>query len=309
MNGLDPIEVDRARLVAGLLRLYPASWRERYADEFAAVLVASLADGARRWRLAADVAAGALDAHAQRRFDLGGSPMPERIRRAASIAFCASVVFAIAGSAFAKMTEDPVFTTAARDHAAVGWSFDVVYGGAILAGLAVLAGALPVLAAVVREALAGRRDLRRLLLVPPAAVGAWVGLVLLVTQVAHRTPGPDFGAFFAVAGSGILVAARSAGALLAAAHRIELPVRVLRAEWLPMGALSLAMAAVTVAGLVWGLALQARAPSLFQSAAGVVSTSLALTWAASVAVMGLASAAAGAATVRAAACARSRPSA
>ncbi|MCA1689060.1 MAG: hypothetical protein LC720_00990 [Actinobacteria bacterium] len=305
----DPDRIEAVRLVAGLLRLYPATWRERYADEFAAVLVASLADGAGRWRIAADVAAGALDAHVHRTFDLGGSPMPERIRRAASIAFCASVVFAIAGSAFAKMTEDPVFTTAARDHAVLGWSFDVVYAGAILAGLAVLAGALPVLGAIVREALAGRRDLRRLLLVPPGAVGAWFGLVLLVTQVARPTPGPDLAAFFAVAGSGVLAAALSVGALLAAAHRIELPLRVLRAEWLPMSALSLAMASVTVAGLVWGLVLQAQAPALFQSADGVVSTSLALTWAASVAVMGLASAATAAAALRAVACVRSRPTA
>jgi hypothetical protein len=234
--------------------------------------------------------------------------MPERIRRAASVAFCASVVFAIAGSAFAKMTEDPVFTTTARAHPAVGWSFDVVYAGAILAGLAVLAGALPVLVAVVRQALAGRRDLRRLLLVPPAAVGAWVGLVLLLTRLPGPSAGPDLAAFLALALSGALAAALSAGALLAAAHRIELPDRILRSEWLPMSALSLAMAAVTGAGLVWGLALQAQAPSVFASADGVVSTSLTLTWAASVGVMGLASAVAAAATVRAV-CARSRPTA
>jgi hypothetical protein len=45
--------------VSFLPRLYPRRWRERYGDEFSALLSAS----PRGWRTAADVALGALDAH------------------------------------------------------------------------------------------------------------------------------------------------------------------------------------------------------------------------------------------------------
>lgn len=41
-----------------LLRAYPAGWRERYGDEFLALL----ADRPDRWRDAVDILAGALDA-------------------------------------------------------------------------------------------------------------------------------------------------------------------------------------------------------------------------------------------------------
>lgn len=44
-----------------LLRLYPRWWRERYGEEFAALLE-DLSGTDNRWRLALDVAAGALDA-------------------------------------------------------------------------------------------------------------------------------------------------------------------------------------------------------------------------------------------------------
>jgi hypothetical protein len=299
VSGLDP--VDGARLVERLLRLYPPGWRDRYSEEFAAVLIACLAGGTRRWRLAADVVAGALDARLHRSPQPGGRPMPERIRRSASTAFCAFVVFVLAGSGFAKMSEDRPFTLAARAHPAVGWSFEVVYVGAILAALAVLAGALPVLMAILRQAVAGRRDLRRLLLVPPAALGAWIGVVLLVSRVLAPAGarGPAVAAFLAVVGLGALAAALSTGALLRAARRVSLPGAAARAQWLGMTGLCLAMAAVTGAGLVWGLALRAQSPTLFHSANGLASSPLPATWAATVAVMAATTALAVAATLRA----------
>ena len=49
-----------ARRVAGLLRWYPPSWRARYGEEFAELLLADLADQPRNWRRSADVAAHGL---------------------------------------------------------------------------------------------------------------------------------------------------------------------------------------------------------------------------------------------------------
>jgi hypothetical protein len=48
------------RQAARLLRWYPASWRDRYGEEFAELLLADLAEQPRNWRRSADVAAHGL---------------------------------------------------------------------------------------------------------------------------------------------------------------------------------------------------------------------------------------------------------
>ncbi|HUC23724.1 MAG TPA: hypothetical protein VMA73_13525 [Streptosporangiaceae bacterium] len=48
------------RQAARLLRWYPASWRARYGEEFAELLLADLAEQPRNWRRSADVAAHGL---------------------------------------------------------------------------------------------------------------------------------------------------------------------------------------------------------------------------------------------------------
>jgi hypothetical protein len=303
---VNPDPLEPARLVRGLLRMYPAEWRERFADEFAAVLVAVLAGGARRrhpgrLRIVLDVAAGAVDAHIHRSFQAGRKPMPDRVRTSAQVAFCAFVLFCVAGTGFQKMTEDLRFQAVARTHAALGWSFGVVVYGAIAAAVFVAAGSLPVLLAIGRQALAGRRDLRRLLILPPAAVIAWVGIVFGVTRLdqSPRHSPANFAAFVLVVVALQVAAALSAGALVIASRRAELPARIKRAQWVPMSGLSVAMVAVTVGDLVWGLSLHAQAPGLFRSDNGLLATSLPVTWVSTLAVMGLASAIAVAATVRA----------
>ncbi len=296
-----PVELEETRLVEVLLRLYPPGWRERYGEEFADVLVASLARGERTWQIVLDVCAGALDARLHPSIP-GGAPMPDRVRSCAQVAFCAFVAFCLAGSGFQKMSEDPAFTAAARGHPTVGFAYGVIVFGAIAAALAVVAGSLPVLVPVLRQAVAGRRDLRRLLLVPPLALAAWAAVLIAVTRL-HRPAGihspRNVALFLVFVAASVVVSAAGAGALVAAARRADLPDRVKRAQWLPMTGLSLAMTAVTGADLAWGLGLQAQAPGLFHSHNGILATDLPISWLATVLVMGLATAIAVAATVRA----------
>lgn len=295
------------RLVHGLLRLYPAGWRERYADEFAAVLTAAMADGSgrRRWRIAADAAAGAADAHLH---PTGSKPAarPDRIRDSACVAFCAFALFCLAGAGFQKMSEDPAFTAAAHAHADIGASYGVVLYGAIAAALAVILGSLPVLLAILRQAVAGRGDLRRRLLVPPVAGIAWLGLIFAIKRLdhagAHSTV--NIAAFILVAVSAHAVAAVSAAALVSASRRADLAPAIKRAAWMPMTALSAAMVAVTVADLRWGLSLPTR---LYHSGNGLLATSLPATWISTLAVMAASTAVAVAATIRAVRLARSQP--
>jgi hypothetical protein len=291
------------RFVQNLLRLYPAGWRARYADELAATLTATMADrrGLRqRWRVAADVAAGAADAHLHPAGGAAPAPAarPDRIRNAACLAFCAFAFFCLAGSGFQKMSEDPAFTTAARAHARVGWSYDVVLYGAIVAALAVALASLPVLLSIARQARAGRQDLLKPLVVPPLATAAWFGLVFGVARLHHagvHSP-VNVVAFLGIVVAAVVVAGLSAAALVTVTRRAELPAPVKRSAWMPMTVLSAAMVAVTAADLVWGLSLP---PSLYDSHNGILATPLPLTWIGTLAVMAATSAVAVAATAQA----------
>lgn len=290
-------------LVRVLLAGYPGRWRQRYGDEFAAVLADMMAASPRRARarLIINAVSGAVDA----RLHLpGGRTMPDRIRGSIATAACAAIAFAIAGAGFQKMTEYDDFRAAARQHAAVAASFNVLRAAAVLAGVAVLAGGLPLAWSVARQAIAGRRaDLIRLLAVPPVAVAGWVAVTLLVTRLyrgpqLHSAAGDVAAAVVAVAG--LAAAAACAWAVTAILRRADLAPRLLRPQVIPMAALSTCMAVVTGTDVSWGLALRAADGALFHSDNGLVSTSLPLSWAAGVAVLAAATAVTAAATWRAA---------
>jgi hypothetical protein len=230
--------------------------------------------------------------------------MPDRISGSIASAACAAIVFAIAGAGFQKMTEYSDFRTAARQHAAVAASFNVLRAAALLAGIAVLAGAVPLAWSVARQAITGRRtDLIRLLAVPPAAGAGWVAVTLLITRL-YRGPQLHSGAGDAAAAAvgllGLVAAGACAWAVVAIMRRADLTPRLLRPQVIPMAALSTCMAVVTGTDVSWGLALRAADGPLFHSDNGLVATSLPLSWAAGVAVLAAATAVTAAATWRAA---------
>lgn len=306
MTRRDPDAADRrpdplfARAVLGL---YPPRWRDRYGEEFAALLtdLAAASSRAARARLIVSAASGALDARLN---PPGGRTMPDRIRRSIATVACAVVVFTIAGVGFQKMTEYPDFHAAARANAAIGASFDILRAAAILAGVAVLAGALPLAWSVVRQAVKGRRaDLIRLLLVPPAAVIGWLAIAKIVASL---YPHPqvrsvaNIAALVAIALLGVAAAAASVWAVIAILRRADLAPRLLRPQVIPMAVLTACMAVVTGADISWGLALRAADSPLFHSDNGLVSTSVPPSWAGSVVVLAAATVVTAAATARAA---------
>jgi len=84
-----PHEVS-ARRAARLLRWYPATWRDRYGDEFAELLIAEFAEQPTSWRRAADVARGGLLARLARAGLAGYQPeSPEQVRAGLATAACA----------------------------------------------------------------------------------------------------------------------------------------------------------------------------------------------------------------------------
>jgi hypothetical protein len=170
------------RRAARMLRWYPASWRSRYGEEFAELLLAELADRPQDWRRTADVirtgllarlAAVGLTRHALNPVD--------QIRASLATLSCAAAVFLVFGMAMLAQL-------------AIGWQWASPRAAATTSGIWIMgaaAGALAVLA---------------LLAAIPAGCGAVAGLI---RQRSHRLA---WAAGIAVAG---------AAALLAGAHHFQ----------------------------------------------------------------------------------------
>jgi hypothetical protein len=289
-----------------VLTLYPQRWRDRYGDEFAALLIdmSSAARWPARIGFIVEAASRALDAHLNTSFPNGERLMPNRIRRAVATVACAVIVFIIAGFGFEKMIEDPAYHVAARQHAAVGTSFDILRVAAILAGIAVLAGALPLAWSVIRQAVTSRRaDLIKLLLIPPAAVIGWLAVVEIIVAL-DRHPRVHSAANLAIVALvvvlGLAAAVACAWATVAILRRADLAPGLLRPEIVPMAVLSVCMAVVTGADLSWGLAIRSADSTLFHSDNGLIATPMPPSWIAGVLVLAAATVVTAASTVRAA---------
>jgi hypothetical protein len=300
-RGRDPLF---ARTV---IKLYPRGWRDRYGEEFATLLtdMAAAARWPARARLVIDAASGALDARLNPSLPAGGRLMPDRIRRAVATVACAVVAFTIAGGGFQKMTEDPAFQLAAHEHTAISASFDTLRVAAILAGVAVLAGGLPLAWSVVWQAVTARRtDLIRLSLIPPVAVLGWFAVVWIIVSGHRHTPvHVHSGGNLAMAGmvvlAGLAAAVACTWATVAILRRADLPPGLLRPQVVPMAVVSVCMAVVTGADLSWGLAVRSASSSLFHSNNGLVATSLPPSWVASVVVLAAITVVTAASTMRA----------
>jgi hypothetical protein len=263
------------------------------------------ASGRRRFRLVADAAMGAADAHLRLP---GGRAMADRIRGSLAVIACALVVFAIAGAGFEKMTEGTAFYAANRRYSSVGTSFDVLRGAAIAAGIIVLAAAIPLVWAVLRQARADRRaDLIVLLVTPPVAIAVWLFLARLLFggsgQRRFRSLS-DHPLVIVMIVFGAGVAALCAWSTVTILRRAEFGERLLRAEVFPMIAVTACMAIVTVTDLSWGLAVHASEKLLFTSSNGLFASYLPSSWGIGLVVLAAATVVAARATAVAAGQAR-----
>jgi hypothetical protein len=269
-------------LVRCLVACYPADWRRRYGDEYAAVLSDSLmaAPASRRPALLANIVYGAVDA----RLNPEGPFMSERVRLPIATAMWAAALFGLAGVGFQKITEYPELREAAEQHAAVGWSYNVLVGAAAAAAIALLLAVVPPAVALVRGRPAGTL---RFLAVPPLALLVWVGLLPLAFRLArgHSVHSPaNVTAVVVIVVSGLGVVAATAGAVSAVLRRVHVrALPRLRAVILPV--VAGAMAATTLACAAWGIALRAGDPAEFNSDDGLLATSLPASWVATTLVM------------------------
>src|SRR2546423_1352303 len=173
-----PVRTRWVRLAVGL---YPRSWRDRYGDEFGALLEETGISIPTLF----DVLIAAVDAHLhptgpRRRWPL----MIEHLRRSELVVFASWIVFVIAGLAFQRMTEGDPFAPIAASHVAVAIAYAVVVGGAVVSLAAVTMAGAPIALAIARGAIA-QRNWRQLALlaVPPIALVLLVGLTLFLVSI------------------------------------------------------------------------------------------------------------------------------
>lgn len=280
-----------------LLRLYPHTWRERYGEEFEALLE----ECPLSFMSLLDILMGALDARVAPQDTTGRIlSMLNRPRRSVITVFCAYIAFVVSGLGFQKMTEYSDFADAARAHSVIGFSYDAVVVGSAVALLAVLAGGLPIAVAALRFALtAHRADILLLLGVPVAAFAVLIGGGFALIQIASSQPprpadtpptALDVSVTIALVTLLILLAIASTAAVSLAVARSEIAARVFRFALVPAAVATLAMVVMYMGVVVWGLGLRSDAPALFNGNGGIVATSTALSWLSHVVVMGIATA-------------------
>jgi hypothetical protein len=186
-----------ARLSRLALNLYPLAYRRRYGEEMRTLLE----DRPATAPTVLDLIRGALVAHLHpQNAPTGAVDAADRVRAGASGVLMCWVLFAAAGFAFYKTTEDQPFSAAGHTHPVLRDAHVAVQALALTASAAVVLGALPlILAALVR---AGRDPGARrsvvLAVVPMIGFAVLTAIVVVLGHSAgqHHT---------SVVGSGIAV--------------------------------------------------------------------------------------------------------
>jgi len=253
-----------------LLRCYPAWWRDRYGEELEALIVE--ASGGRRvpWRICLDVAlAGCRERLRAAALSGDGVQPVERARAGLVLTLSAWVLFVVGGAVVQKFSEQWQSATPAADRALPAAAFQVLVVGAAVGTALVLAGvcaALPGALALLRRGgwMEIRRPVVRAAVLTVAAAAVTVALVVWAHGLTSRQRNGndlDYETLFVACGV-LLVACLTAWtcAAVVTARRIDLSARVLRLEASLAVAVSVSMAAMTVATATWWAALARSAP-------------------------------------------------
>lgn len=230
------------------LALYPRAWRDRYAEEVAALLQEHRATA---WTVA-DIVLGALDAHLHRGLLPGRlTTTVYRIRTSEIVIFCAFVLFGVAWVA-AQQVRDPLpeWERIIQQHPDVRAALIAMQLAGVVALLAILIGGLPMVFAVFRGAKAeARGGILWLLATPLLAFLALIGAVIAAAWIwsnTHQASGPLPGGWqLVLLIVFVLALGGSTLALALAVKRGRVSERLVRFALVP--------AALAVAGIVAGL--------------------------------------------------------
>jgi hypothetical protein len=248
-------------LARSVLALYPLAYRRRYGEEIEALLE----DSEVRFSSVADLAKGAALAHLRPSPGFAAElPPGQRVRASAVGLLACWLLFALAGLAFYKTTEEEGLHRIGELHPVLGFAHLAVQLLAILGSLGALAAIVPFAVAVLRRS-RGEREARMAAILAMASVGllllASAGIVLLARAGGATPRGVAFGALLVwtllavVAGIGCLGAARRG--------LFAIPIRRggLRALVVLGSLVAVAMAAMSAAAAIYLIGLLSDAAS------------------------------------------------
>lgn len=254
-----------SRLAGLALALYPLAFRRRYGEELHSLVYEQPVT----MRSLIDLLRGALLAHLNPPPGLAEELEPQlRLRLALGGVLACWAAFAAAGVGFYKTTENHPFGA----RALLGDTHLSVQLLAVLASVAVLAGALPLVVAALRQAERERGRLRRLLAAPLLAVLVFALLTALLALGAHsREPagtGPRDALALGWALGGVACTAVCVLAARRALLAIDPPLAWLRAALGCAMLVTGAMVAIALAVTLYAIALFAATPGLADAANG-----------------------------------------
>ena len=252
------------RLAELALLAYPLAFRRRYGAELRALLD----DSPPRPGTVFDVLRGAVAAHLRppAGIDAGVVGPDDRLRASISGVLACWLAFAVAGIAFAITTEDAPFVAAGSSHPLLGDVHHAIQLLAIVASLALAAGAAPLVVGALARA---RRDsgLRLLVSLPVAALAAFAALTGALAAVAHAghsahaTTGSGL-AFFAWVLAGLVCAVVCLIASRRVLFLIAVAPRVLVIGFRCATIVTAAMIAMAVSTVLYAFALPIDSPGL-----------------------------------------------
>ncbi len=257
-----------------MLRWYPFEWRERYGDEFVALLEDSLHDGSPSLRLRISTAWAGLRERGHHSGLLGDHQTPtNRLRAGSLLILCSWSAFVIAGVSFSKLSEHFAVAMPLNSKASAQIFFNVVGALGIASVAVVLVGAgvaAPTFVKYLRTC-DWSSLLRR---ITPAlsftlfTVGAAVAVIDWAHHLSTLQRNGSNGLYaVAIVGLGVAVAVTVALWTYVAVHlasRMELSIFVLRSEAVLACLLSGMMIAMTFATALWWLAVGSNAPWFLQ---------------------------------------------
>lgn len=254
-----------------LLRVYPPAWRARYGDELA-LLIEEIEAGARMsWRVRADVVrAGVVER--LRALDLKTLPPRDRAREGTLLVLYAWMLFAVGGFGLQRASEHWRTVTPTGKQGLPSAAFDLILVAAGIGAFLVLAGVAAVLPrlttllrrggwAQIRRPIYGAALLSLLTVVATIGLAAWAhSLTSAARNGGDQLYGAAFLSWVLLLAAGLFAWAHAAAAT---ARKLALPLKLLRTEARIGAALSVAMAVVTIATVVWWAALASAAPWFF----------------------------------------------
>jgi hypothetical protein len=168
-----------------LMRMYPRAWRDRFGDEFDALLENCL----RSPLDVLDILLGALDAHLGFSHEMNwrSMNMNNKLRTSILIVFAAYIAFIVAGMSVYGFADDSPFIPMMATNGTLHAAWTAIQIGSVVALFAVVIGGAPLAWTIVWRTLRSNRKDLKLLLVPVYAFLALVLYFLSMTYLAFRT--------------------------------------------------------------------------------------------------------------------------